>query len=120
MKRNSMIIIAVLTLMLLATVQKAGTINHIQGTTETIASQPLLKGTLNYMSADGFGFSPDYNIQAKRYPYDTANPSAGAMWTCKGRKDCSDLKKSGKCAKGTLKTGTGSDGKYGGTCREKQ
>jgi hypothetical protein len=115
MKHISTSIMAVLTLMLLATPQKAVPAEQIQVTTETIASQPLLKGTLSEVSAEGFGLIFYSGIQA------TGTNVGGTgqkfkSWTCKGRRDCSDLKKSGKCNKGTLKTGKGADGKYGGTC----
>ena len=58
------------------------------------------------------------SFQAKRTPY--GGTSTGAMWSCVGKKDCGDLKKSGKCAAGTTKCGTGSDKKYGCTCIEKR
>jgi hypothetical protein len=105
---------AVLTLMLLATPQQAVPAEQIQVTLETKACQPLLSGTLSDMSAEGFGFFYS-GVQAKGTTVGGTGKKFKS-WTCKGRRDCSDLKKSGKCNKGTLKTGQGADGKYGGQC----
>lgn len=108
MKHISMIIITVLTLTLLATTQKAGTLKHIQVTTETSASQPSSLETSSYLSAVEFTFLPQTKSQ----------PLGGGMTVilCKGRKDCGDLKKSGKCKAGTLKANSTRGGRYYGEC----
>lgn len=109
MKQFSMIMIVALALTLLATTQKAGTLKHIQVTTETSASQPSSLETSSYLRAVEFTSLP----QAIREPRQGGN----ALITCKGRKDCGDLKRSGKCKAGTLKTGIApSNGKYYGDC----
>jgi len=110
MKHISMIILTVLTLTLLATTQEAGALKQIQVTTETSASQLSSPETPGYLSAVKFTSLP----QATRYPQQGAN----ALITCKGRKDCNDLKKSGKCQTGTLRTST-RNGKVLGDCAAK-
>jgi len=108
MKHISMIIITVLTLTLLATTQKAGTLKHIPVTTETTVSQPSTLEMSGYLSA----------VEFISLPQATRVPVGGGMTflVCKGRKDCGDLKRSGKCKAGTLKTGTARNGRYGGEC----
>ena len=108
MKQISMIMIVALSLALLATTPKAGTLKHTQVTTETTAGQPSSLETSSHLSAVGFNFLP----QAVRYPKQGPN----ALITCKGRKDCDDLKKSQKCKSGTLKGNVARDGKYYGDC----
>ncbi len=109
MKHVSMIIITVLTLTLLATTQKAGTLKYIPVTTETSASQPSSLEISSYLSA----------VEFTSLPQATSQPLGGGMKVilCKGRKDCGDLKRSGKCKAGTLKTSTApSNGRYYGEC----
>jgi hypothetical protein len=108
MKRISMIIVVALTLTLLATAQKAGTLKHIPVTTETIASQPPTLEMSSYLSA----------VEFISLPQATRQPLGGGMTAilCKGRKDCGDLKRSGKCKPGTLRANTGRDGRYYGEC----
>lgn len=108
MKQISMVMTLALALTLLATTPKAGTLKHPQVTTETSASQPSLLETSSYLRAVEFTFLP----QAIRKPSEGGN----ALITCKGRKDCGDLKKSGKCKSGTLRANTARDGKYYGDC----
>jgi hypothetical protein len=107
MKHISMIIIAVLTLTLLATTQKAGTLKHIPVTTETTASQPSSLEMSSYLSAVEFTSLP----QATR-----VSGGGAAILMCKGRKDCGDLKKSGKCKSGTLRANVARNGRYYGEC----
>ena len=108
MKHISLIIITLLTLTLLATAQKAGTLKHIQVTTETSASQPASLETSSRLSA----------LELISLPQATRQPLGGGVTAilCKGRKDCGDLKKSGKCKSGTLKANTARDGRYYGEC----
>jgi len=119
MKCIGMIMIAVLTLALLATAQRAGPVEPTQVMTDKLASQQLLRGMLSDMSPEGFSFLLSDNIQATS----TTVGGTGAKFkafTCKGRRDCGDLKRSGKCDKGTMKCGTGADKKYGCNCLQKQ
>jgi hypothetical protein len=109
MKHTSMIIIAVLTLTLLATSQKAGTLKHFPVTTEITVSQPSSLEMSGYLSAVEFTSVP----QATRVP---VGGGPGSFLMCKGRKDCGDLKRSGKCKAGTLKTSTGRNGRVYGDC----
>ena len=111
MKHMSMIIIAVLTLMLLATTQKAGTLKHIPVTTETTVSQPSTLEMSGYLSAVEFISLP----QATRVPISETYTAL----LCKGRKDCDDLKRSGKCKKGTFGTGRAKNGRIVGNCQAK-
>jgi hypothetical protein len=109
MKQISMVMTVALALTLLAATPKAGTLKHTQVTTETSASQPSLLETSSCLRAVEFTSLP----QAIRKPSEGGN----ALITCKGRKDCGDLRKSGKCKAGTLKTGVApSNGKYYGDC----
>ena len=109
MKHISMIILTVLTVTLLATTQEAGALKQIQVTTETSVSQPSSMETSSYLRAVEFTSFP----QAIREPRVGGN----ALITCKGKKDCGDLKKSGKCKAGTLKANNSKiDGKYYGDC----
>ena len=85
MKRISMIIIVALSLTLLATTPKAGTLKHTQVTTETTASQPSSLETSSYLRAVEFTSLP----QAIRKPSEGGN----ALIVCKGKKDCGDLKR---------------------------
>ena len=108
MKHMGMVIIAVLTLMLLTTTQKAGTLKHIPVTTETTASQPSMSETASYLSA----------VELTALAQANRAPLGGGMTVilCKGRKDCGDLKRSGKCKTGTLKANTARNGRYLGEC----
>jgi len=109
MKRINMIMIVALSLTLLATTPKAGTLKHTQVTTETSVSQPSSMETSSYLRAVEFTSL----LQAIREPRVGGN----ALITCKGKKDCGDLKKSGKCKAGTLKANNSKiDGKYYGDC----
>ena len=108
MKHISMIIIAVLTLTLLATTQKAGTLKHIPVTTETSASQPSSLEMSSHLSA----------VEFTSLPQATRQPLGGGMTVilCKGRKDCGDLKRSGKCKPGILRANSARNGRYYGEC----
>jgi hypothetical protein len=103
-----MTIIAVLTLTLLATTQKAETFKHIPVTAETTASQPSTLETSSYLST----------VEFISRPQATRQPLGGGMTVllCKGRKDCGDLKRSGKCKSGTLRANTARNGRYYGEC----
>ena len=107
MRYVSMIILTVLTLTLLATTQEAGAIKHIPVTTEISASQPSSLETSSYLTAVGFTSLP----QTIREPRVGGN----ALIVCKGSKDCGDLKRSGKCKSGTLRTST-RNGRVLGDC----
>jgi len=108
MKRISMIMIVALALTLLATAPRAGTLKHTQVATETSARQPSSPATSSYLRAVEFTPLP----QATRVPV-----GGGVVAiTCKGRKDCGDLKRSGKCKPGTLRANTAKDGRYYGEC----
>ena len=108
MKHISMITIAVLALTLLATTQKAGTLKQIPVTTETTASQPSTLEMSSYLSAVEFISLP----QATREPLGRGM----TVLLCKGRKDCGDLKRSGKCKPNTLRENATRDGRYYGEC----
>ena len=108
MKQISMVMTIALALALLATTPKAGTLKHTQVTTEISASQPSSLETSSYLRAVEFTSLP----QATRVPV-----GGGVVAiTCKGRKDCGDLKRSGKCKPGTLRANTAKDGRYYGEC----
>jgi hypothetical protein len=108
MKHMSMIIIAVLILTLLAPTQKAGTLKHIPVTTGTTAGQPSSPEMPSYLSA----------VEFISRPQATRQPLGGGMTVilCKGRKDCGDLKRSGKCKAGTLRANSARNGRYYGEC----
>ncbi len=90
------------------------------------AGKKFLLGTLNDLSAQNFGFpggtsEPPDRGTSEADRHDVSSPGSPMFaWTCKGRRDCSDLTRSGKCNSKTMQCGTGSDGKHGCTCIEKQ
>jgi hypothetical protein len=106
-KQISMIMIVALSLTLLAATPKAGTLKHTQVTTETKASQPSLLETSSYLRA----------VESTSLPQAIRQPQKGgdALITCKGKKDCDDLRRSGKCKSGTLRTSS-RNGRYLGDC----